>query len=172
MLKLFQKIILVLPISFMFSSFIIADTVLAAEKLTGPAIDFTLKSRSGKNIRLAEQKGNVVLINFWASWCAPCRQEMPRLEELHNKYKDLGFVLLGINLDATPELSKKLLKDIQVTFPILYDPENRVSEAYNVESMPTTVIVDKNGNWRFLHKGYQPGYENDYADQVKQLLRE
>lgn len=144
----------------------------ASEKISGPAQDFTLNSRSGKNVRLAEQRGNVVLVNFWASWCGPCRQEMPKLEELHQKYKDLGFTLLGINLDATPDLSQKLLKDITVTFPILFDPENNVSEAYGVESMPTTVIIDKNGNKRFIHKGYQPGYENDYADQVKQLLRE
>ncbi|HFB66756.1 MAG TPA: TlpA family protein disulfide reductase [Aeromonadales bacterium] len=172
MLKQFQKTLLVVSIFLVAFTLMVSNSAFATEKLSGPAKDFTLKSRSGKNIRLAEQKGNVVLINFWASWCAPCRQEMPKLEELHNKYKDLGFVLLGINLDATPDLSKKLLKDIKVTFPVLFDPENEVSEAYNVESMPTTVIVDKNGNWRFLHKGYQPGYENDYADQVKQLLRE
>ncbi len=172
MLKQFQKTLLVVSIFLVAFTLMSSNSAFATEKLSGPAKDFTLKSRSGKNIRLAEQKGNVVLINFWASWCAPCRQEMPKLEELHNKYKDLGFVLLGINLDATPDLSKKLLKDIKVTFPVLFDPENEVSEAYNVESMPTTVIVDKNGNWRFLHKGYQPGYENDYAAQVKQLLRE
>jgi len=148
------------------------SSLYAAEKISGPAQDFTLKSRSGKNVRLAEQKGNVVLINFWASWCGPCRQEMPKLEQMYQKYKDLGFTLLGINLDATPELSQKLLKDITVTFPVLFDPENKVSEAYDVESMPTTVIIDKNGNKRFLHKGYQPGYENDYEEQVKQLLRE
>ncbi len=167
MFKIFQKLIVVLSISIMALS-----SVQASGTLSGPAKDFTLKSRSGKNIRLAELKGNVVLINFWASWCAPCRQEMPKLEELYNKYKDLGFVILGVNLDATRDLSQKLLKDITVTFPVLFDPENNVSEAYKIESMPTTIIVDKEGNWRFIHKGYLPGYENEYAQQIKELLRE
>ncbi len=147
-------------------------TTVSAGKLSGAAPDFTLKSRDGGNVRLAELRGEVVLVNFWASWCGPCREEMPKLEELHNTYKDLGFTLLGINLDQTEELSKKLLKDISVTFPVLFDPENNVSEAYDVESMPSTFLVDKNGNWRFVHKGYLPGYEDEYAEQIKTLLRE
>ncbi len=146
--------------------------VSASSKLSGAAPDFTLKSRGGSNVRLAELRGQVVLVNFWASWCGPCREEMPKLEDLHNTYKDLGFSLLGINLDQTPELSKKLLKNIKVTFPVLYDPENKISEAYNVEAMPSTFLIDRNGNWRMLHKGYESGYEDEYAEQIKQLLRE
>ena len=166
MLKQYKKFLLIVAL--------IMSTVsmASAKTLSGAAPDFTLKSRNGGNVRLAELRGEVVLVNFWASWCGPCREEMPKLEELHNTYKDLGFTMLGINLDQTPALSKKLLKDITVTFPVLYDPENNVSEAYGVESMPSTFLVDKNGNWRFLHKGYKAGYEDDYAEQIKTLLRE
>ena len=166
MLKQYKKFLLTVAV--------IMSTVsmASASSLSGAAPDFTLKSRNGGNLRLAELRGEVVLVNFWASWCGPCREEMPKLEELHNTFKDLGFTMIGINLDQTPALSKKLLKDITVTFPILFDPENNISEAYGVESMPSTFLVDKNGNWRFLHKGYKAGYEDDYAEQIKALLRE
>ena len=141
-------------------------------EISGRAKDFTLASRSGKNIRLNEQIGQVVLVNFWASWCGPCREEMPKLEQLHQKYKDLGVTILGINIDENPQLAKKLLKDIKVTFPILYDPDAQVSEPYQVESMPSTYLIDKRGNLRFLHQGYKSGYEIKYDQQIKQLLRE
>ncbi len=136
------------------------------------ANDFTLISRGGENIRLNELAGKVVLVNFWASWCAPCRKEMPKLEQLHQKYKDLGVTILAINIDENPELSKKVLKDIPVSFPILYDPENNVSADYDIQSMPSTFLVDKNGLLRFRHNGYLAGYEDKYEKQIKHLLRE
>ncbi len=143
-----------------------------AGSLTGQAHDFTLKSREGDNIRLNELAGQVVLINFWASWCGPCRKEMPKLEELHKKYKDLGVTILGINIDENPEFSKRVLKDITVTFPILYDSESKVSEQYSIEAMPSTFLVDRSGNFRFRHDGYKAGYEAMYDQQIKQLMRD
>lgn len=145
---------------------------LASKPLEGPAHDFTLKSKAGSNVRLSELRGNVVLVNFWASWCGPCRQEMPLLDDIHQKYSPLGFTVLGVNVDKDPSQADKILNDIPVTFPVLYDPEGEVSKLYDVNAMPTTVIVDRNGNMRFLHLGYKPGYENDYIKQVKQLIRE
>ncbi|MGD8526027.1 MAG: TlpA disulfide reductase family protein [Thioalkalispiraceae bacterium] len=143
-----------------------------AETLSGVAPDFTLKSHSGANLKLSEQRGNVVMINFWASWCGPCRQEMPLLDALYKKYKKLGFTIWGVNIEPDSSSAKKLLKDIPVTFPILFDTANTVSKQYNVTAMPSTVLVDRNGNLRYLHKGYKPGYENEYRKQVKKLLRE
>lgn len=143
-----------------------------ASATQGPAPDFTLKSNSGKNLKLSELRGQVVLINFWASWCGPCRQEMPALEELHKRYASLGFTVLGVNVEQDPSKAQTLLKDIPVSFPVLFDTQNSVSKQYNVKAMPTTVIVDRNGNMRYLHKGYQPGYEQQYAEQVRALIRE
>ncbi len=136
------------------------------------APDFTLKSRSGENIKLSEQRGDVVMINFWASWCAPCRQEMPLLEELHDRYADLGFTLLGVNVEEDSSAALDLLKEIPVTFPVLFDSRNDVSKRYNVVAMPTTVILDRDGNVRYVHKGYLPGYEDEYRKQIKELIRE
>jgi len=152
--------------------FSISASHAASEKLSGKAPNFTLKSRSGKNIKLSELRGQVVMLNFWASWCGPCRKEMPILEKIHKKYKRLGFTLLGVNVEENSMDAKNYLKDVKVTFPILFDTRQKTSKLYNVSAMPTTIIIDRNGNKRFIHKGYKAGYENDYKRQVKKLLRE
>jgi len=138
----------------------------------GPAPDFTLASKDGGNVRLQEQLGNVVLINFWASWCGPCREELPYLEELQQEYADLGFTILAVNVDEDPSKADILLNDIPVSFPVLFDVNDDVSKLYNVQAMPTTVIVDRDGNQRLLHKGYKSGDEVKYKQAVKALLRE
>ena len=157
-----------------FLALILASIVFApqvhAKKTAAP--DFTLKSRQGENVRLSDLRGQVVLLNFWASWCGPCRQEMPILDEIHNKYKALGFSVLGVNLDAKSSKAFSYLKDTPVSFPVLFDPEGKVSNQYGVQAMPSTVIIDKDGNVRFLHEGYKSGYEDDYRVQIKKLLRE
>lgn len=144
----------------------------AAGVLKGPAPDFTLQSRAGGTVSLSDFRGDVVMINFWASWCGPCREEMPHLEALHQRYEDLGFMLLGVNVEEDSRLSDKFLAETPVTFDILLDPENGVSELYDVVAMPSTVLVDRGGNLRFIHHGYQAGYENDYQTQIRALLRE
>lgn len=136
------------------------------------APDFALKSTQGSNIRLSEHRGEVILLNFWASWCGPCRQEMPQLDALQQRYSKLGFSVVGVNVDKDSALANKLLKDIPVSFPVLFDDTGAVSANYNVSSMPTTVLIDRDGNMRYLHRGYKPGYENDYEKQIKELIRE
>lgn len=136
------------------------------------APDFTLKSKSGENMRLEEQQGNVVLINFWASWCAPCREELPHFEEMQKEYEDLGFTVLAVNVDENPEKANILLNDIPVSFPVLFDDNDKVSKMYDVRAMPTTVIVDRDGNKRITHYGYKTGDEAKYRTVIKTLLRE
>ncbi|WP_196137437.1 TlpA disulfide reductase family protein [Aliikangiella sp. G2MR2-5] len=147
-----------------------AGSVLAEKKI--PAPDFTLKSRSGENVRLSEMRGSVVLLNFWASWCGPCRQEMPILNDIHKKYEALGFTVLGINVDRKSEKAKEYLKGTPVDFPVLYDPESKVSELYSVSAMPSTAFIDRDGNVRFVHAGYKPGDEDKYKKMIKELMRE
>lgn len=143
-----------------------------AADISGKAPDFTLKSRSGKNIRLSDFRGEVVLLNFWASWCGPCRQEMPLLEAMYKRYKKLGFTVVGVNVEQDNQKAKGYLSDITVSFPILYDTASTASKLYKVSAMPTTVIIDRSGNMRYLHNGYKPGYEKEYQKQLKKLLRE
>ncbi|WP_299079835.1 TlpA disulfide reductase family protein [uncultured Paraglaciecola sp.] len=138
----------------------------------GPAPDFTLASKNSGNVRLQEQLGNVVLINFWASWCGPCREELPHLEALQQEYADLGFTILAVNVDENSAKADILLNDISVSFPVLFDVNDDVSKLYDVQAMPTTVLVDRDGNQRLLHKGYKSGDEIKYKQAVKALLRE
>ena len=149
----------------------LAPLAIAASS-SGPAANFTLKSASGENIRLSEYRGQVVLLNFWASWCGPCRQEMPELDVLHQKYESLGFTVFGVNVEQDRKSADKILRDIPVSFPILFDDQNAVSELYDVDAMPVTVLVDRNGDIRFMHRGYKPGYEIEYEAQVRELVRE
>jgi len=136
------------------------------------APNFTLKSRSGKNIKLSELRGQVVLVNFWASWCGPCRQEMPILEKLYKKYKSLGFVILGVNVDDKPAQAESLLKLIDVSFPVLFDADKKISEKYKVTAMPSSFFIDRDGKLRSEHKGYLPEYEQLYRNEIKKLIRE
>jgi len=136
------------------------------------APDFTLKSITGANLKLSELRGKVVLINFWASWCGPCRQEMPVLNELYQHYRPLDFTVLGVNVEQNSDNAKSLLKDVSVSFPILFDNNNKVSKLYNVKGMPSTVLVDRDGNIRYVHMGYQPGTEAEYQSKIRALIRE
>jgi len=154
------------------SAFLLASSTGWAASISGPAPNFTLKSLSGKNMKLSELSGNVVLINFWASWCGPCLQEMPLLNKIHKKYEPLGFTVLGVNVEENSSNAKAFLADRGVDFPILLDTKNSVSKLYDVVAMPTTVVVDRDGNMRFLHKGYKPGDEAEYRKMVKKLVRE
>lgn len=157
----------VLCVGVLVASFALADT------LSGPAPGFSLQSRDGKTVALGDLKGQVVMINFWATWCGPCRQEMPHLEAIYERYHSVGFTLLGVNVEDNPAGAKKWLEETgPVTFPVLFDPKNHVSKLYKVVAMPSTVLVARDGTMRFIHHGYKPGYEGEYQNQVRALLRE
>ena len=102
---------------------------LAASSLEGQvAPDFVLKSASGENLRLSEYRGDVVLINFWATWCGPCRQEMPLLDDLYGRYQRVGFSLLGVNIDDDSRRAMKMVQELGVNFPVLFDESKEVSK--------------------------------------------
>ncbi len=137
-----------------------------------PAPGFELPLRSGGTVSLAGLRGKVVMINFWASWCGPCRQEFPILDEMYRKYQPMGFTLLGVNVESETSDAERFLASTPVAFPIAFDRENSVSGQYGVSAMPTTLLVDRKGNVRWLHRAYKPGDENEYLNQLRRLLRE
>ena len=137
-----------------------------------PAPAASSGSPAGNPVSLADLKGQVVLINFWASWCGPCRQEMPVLDQMYRKYKAAGFTLLGVNVEPKSGDALTFLKATPVSFPILFDTQSKVSTLYEVSGMPSTVIVDRKGNVRYVHHGYKPGDESQYLDQIRSLMRE
>jgi peroxiredoxin len=154
------------------ATFMLGTTAQAAVKTSATAPDFTLRSLGGPNLRLAEQRGQVVLINFWATWCAPCRQEMPHLNALYQKYRGAGFVLLGVNVDDDAKAAAALASQLGLRFPVLLDTDKQVSRLYDMSSMPATLLVDRDGKVRFLHRGYRDGFEATYDSQIRGLLKE
>lgn len=146
---------------------------LASSSLEGQvAPDFVLRSASGENLRLSEYRGDVVMINFWATWCGPCRQEMPLLDELYERYQRVGFSLLGVNIDDDSRRAMKMVQELGVKFPVLFDENKDVSKLYKVDAMPVTILVDREGRVRHVHHGYKPGYEDKYLTEIRSLLRE
>lgn len=157
---------IILALGFLFSGLATADV----SGTTAP--DFTLKSRSGENLRLEDLRGEVIMLNFWASWCGPCRQEMPHMDAIEEEFRDYGFRVLAVNVDQNRDDAERFLESVPVDFAILWDHESTVSELYDVQAMPTTVMIDRNGQARHVHHGYQPGYEDDYRTQIRELIRE
>jgi peroxiredoxin len=99
---------------------------------------------------------------------------MPLLENIYKKYNKMGFTLIGVNVEPDSKDAEGFLKGLQapVSFPVIYDKDSTVSKAYDVQGMPSTVIIDRKGNIRVLHRGYKPGDENEYLDSIRSLVRE
>jgi peroxiredoxin len=109
------------------------------------AIDFTLKDLNGVEKTLSDYRGKVVFLNFWATWCLPCRAEMPSMQKLHEKLKDEDFVMLAVALDKSKSKIVDFVKQGKYTFSVLVDSENRVARRYRVAGIPTTFLIDKKG---------------------------
>src|SRR5271154_186189 len=155
------------------AALVLASSAIAAGgDVSGPAPSFTLTTLTGQPGGLGEYKGQVVMVNFWATWCGPCQQEMPLLDQMYKKYKPAGFTLIGVNVDKESPAVKELLARKPVSFPVLLDPANQVSKAYHVDEMPSSVIIDRKGQIRYVHRGYKPGDENQYQDLIRKLIRE
>lgn len=144
----------------------------AADIVGKPAPDFALRSLKGPSVRLSEHLGEVVVINFWATWCGPCRQEMPLLDELYGKYQLAGLILLSVNIDDSVEPAIEMAQTLAVSYPVLFDTRKEVSRAYEVSAMPVTVLVDRAGVVRYVSEGYKPGYEKRYTEKLRELLNE
>ncbi|GAA0764416.1 TlpA family protein disulfide reductase [Ideonella azotifigens] len=151
---------------------LLAGLAQATPTPNAPAPDFTLRTAEGRNLRLQEQRGQVVMLNFWATWCGPCREEMPQLGKLYERYQGAGFQLLGVNVDEDPAAAAALAQKLGVKFPVLLDSAKQVSKLYELNSMPSTVLIDRDGKVRFLHRGYRAGVEQTYDQQIRTLLKE
>jgi len=144
----------------------------AAELVKGEAPNFTLKSIRGDNLKLSERRGEVIMLSFWASWCDTCKQGMPVLNDIYLRYRDEGFTLFSINIEKEPEKAKKALRDLQVSFPVLMDSTHEVSEKYEVDEMPSTYLIDRDGNLRYTHRGFPAGFDDVLVKEVRELMAE
>jgi len=137
------------------------------------APDFTLPDLEGNQISLSTYKGRVVLLNFWATWCPPCRLEMPTMEKAYRKYRDKGFEVVAVSVDAGPKSSvKSFLRELDLSFQVLLDPDMETLRAYRGFSLPMTVVIDRQGVIRSRELGYRDWSDGESIKLFQRLLSE
>ncbi len=137
-----------------------------------PVEYFMVMDNSGNTINTSDLKGKVVFMNFWASWCPPCRAEFPSIQKFYERYKDNpGVIFLTVNLDEDPGLGEAYLKKEQFTVPFLV-PAGNIPSAYFSGSLPTTVVLDKNGGIRLQHAGMADYSKASFYKEIDALLDE
>lgn len=136
------------------------------------AENFTLKSNLGENLRLSEQRGQIVFVTFWASWCGPCKEQLKDLETLYQQHKDKGFKVWAISLDEDLKEVAYHANEMPISFPVLYDNKHETAKAYQVDDLPSVAIVDRDGIIRFVGEEYKNKHFKQYAKQVNKLVNE
>ena len=152
------------------------------KQVRGPAVSVAIGAASpdqigvtpaGERIEIAQFRGKLVLLSFWATWCAPCRKELPRLEEFHRAYQDNGLEIVAVNYGEKPEQIDAFLKaNPQLTLRIVVDPTAETAQRFGVTGLPTSVILDWNGVVRWAKTGYGDGYQQELLGQLNALVAE
>lgn len=139
---------------------------------SGTAPDFSFKDVSGNRIKLSDFRGKVVMLEFWATWCPPCRESIPAMRTVYGKYKDRGFVLLGISVDRGDDAGAKVsafIRENAVSYPVFIDDGN-LSSTYGANSIPMSFIIDKTGHIAVRHMGFIPNMEEVFSQEIEALL--
>jgi peroxiredoxin len=135
----------------------------------GPAPGWDLKDLSGKSVKLSDFKGKVVILDFWATWCPPCRAEIPNFVALQTQYKDKGLVIVGISLDqGGPEVVSSFVKTQKINYPIVMGDEGVATAYGNIQAIPTTFVIDTNGNIVGRHEGFTE--KSTFESEIQKLL--
>jgi peroxiredoxin len=164
----------------LFTSSLLLSAFLAATAFAAPpptlvgkeAPDFALKGLDGKNLRLSEYRGQVVLVNFWARWAGDSRQEMPALDRINTTYQRAGLIVLGVSVDEDLARAVEFAGSMHVSYPILFDTGASLGRDYSLQRMPMTLLVDRAGVVRYSSAGFKRGDERVFLDQIRALLRE
>jgi len=136
------------------------------------APEFSLPSLSGSTVSLASLRGKVVLIDFWAQWCEPCKKELPQLDKLAKEFAGKNVVVLAVNLDKTKDNAQRLAQQLCLSLPVLLDPAGSVAATYDLPKMPTSFLVDKKGIVRFVHEGFEGSADVDrFRSELNQLTQ-
>jgi peroxiredoxin len=142
----------------------------AVVKTGNPAPDLTLKDLQGKSVSLAGLRGKVVFLNFWATWCPPCREELPAMQRLNEVFGKKDFVILAVNVDEDPGAVKKFLAKQPLSFTVLLDPEASAQNLYGVYRFPETFLIDRQGNVVQRYLGARDWSSVDFLKYVSSLL--
>jgi peroxiredoxin len=144
----------------------------ARTKIGMEAPDFTLKDMQGNSVTLSQFRGKVVFLNFWASWCPPCREEMPSMERLHEVYAGRDFVMLAINVEQNINDVRAFLQKSPHTFPILLDADTRAQGLYGVYRFPETFLIDKNGRIAEHYLGARDWSSSEFLGKINSMTKE
>ena len=152
----------------MFSIFFLSMLfVFSAHAESGTSISF--KTKNG-DIKLSDFKGQVIYLDFWASWCIPCRKSFPWMNEIQNRYDNKGFKVIAVNLDQEKDKAKAFLDKISAHFTVAYDPEGVSATAFKVKGMPSSYLIDRTGKIVFSHIGFRKKEIPAMEKKIKQLL--
>ena len=136
------------------------------------AIDFTAPSLAGGKVTLDDLRGQVVVLNFWATWCGPCQQELPEFERLQKRQEERGLKVITVSVDSNPKNAQSFVKRNNLQLTALWDYKKRLASAYDVEAMPSTYVIDRYGVIRYVHKGYSPAEFKRIVMETNKLLDE
>ncbi|MEH6825246.1 MAG: TlpA disulfide reductase family protein [Motiliproteus sp.] len=137
-----------------------------------PRADIQLKGVEGSNHALSDYKGKVLLVDFWASWCGPCRESFPWMNSMQQQYQTQGLEVVAINLDEEPELARAFLQQVPASFTVLLDTDAQLPAAFGLIGMPTSYLIDREGRIRARHVGFHASRVDDYENSIKTLLTE
>ncbi len=158
-----------------FSIFIIHLLIAASlysQDLNTKAPDFSMSDLNSNAVKLADFKGKVILIDFWASWCVPCKKSMPHIIDLYNNRTDSSFIVIAVNVDEDRSKINDFARSInaEFPFPVIFDKESKLPDLYHIEGMPTTIIIDKEGIIRFKETGFTDEIKEKMDSKIKELL--
>jgi len=126
---------------------------------------------NGYNIQKNISQSKVYVINFWATWCSPCRKELPFFKQLYKRYKKQGLVIIAVNIDKNPAKAKRFVKRQNLSFPVVYDLTHKIVARYNPTAMPTSFIIDSSGIIRYIHKGFRNKSKKLFHKEIRLLLK-
>ena len=135
------------------------------------APSFNLTTLKGDKVALSSLNGQVVVVDFWAQWCEPCKRELPELDKLQKEYAGKGVTILTVNIDKQRDNAEKIVRMLGLSLPVLLDPAGSVAATYDLPKMPSSYVIDKKGVVRFVHEGYENGDVARFKKELEELAK-
>ena len=134
--------------------------------------DFTLPTLSNDSVQLSAHKGEVVYVDFWATWCPPCRKSFPWMEQMHRKYKDAGLKIIAVSIDGDKAAIQSFLNSNPVSFTVAHDKGGKIADSFGLQGMPTSYLIDRKGVLHYTHAGFRESDKDVLESHIKSLLKE
>lgn len=135
------------------------------------APDFELQGQNGTMVKLSSYKGKTVYLDFWASWCGPCKQSFPWMNEMQSRYGAKKFQVVGVNVDQKTDDAKEFLKENKATFDIVFDNTGKIPKTFTIKGMPTSMLIGADGKIMSIHTGFKPEQKPELEQQIKDALK-